>query len=244
MLLYPGACNGTSLATSGFILYRNPQVIIGSSSNTTAPFTGPFGARSSTQALQDVTEINSITINSLTYNSTGTAFSFNGSTNFFMSPTLQTFGNNTTWEAWVNCEQDISSYNMFMGRYLPYFSFYAGNSLYFSNYVNGVQQTIHATSPTLSLNTWYLATFTTSFDGTNTTMKIFTNGTETATGTFSGAQNNFAGVNFMVGDGNNGSNASWYPFKGTVDSVKVYNRTLSADEILQNFNAARGRYGV
>jgi hypothetical protein len=172
-------------------------------------------------------------------------YTFNGTTNNGTVPTLQTFGNNTTWEAWVYCEQDISTYNMFMGRYLPYFSFFGGNRLYFSNNVNGSQQTIQ-TSSNLSLNTWYQATFTTSFDGTNTTMKIFTNGVETATGTFTGPQGQYTGINFMVGDGNDGSNGStaWYPFKGRVSNVKVYNRTLSLAEIQQNFNAVRGRYGV
>lgn len=172
-------------------------------------------------------------------------YTFNGTTNNGTVPTLQTFGNNTTWEAWVYCEQDISTYNMFMGRYLPYFSFFGGNRLYFSNNVNGSQQTIQ-TSSNLSLNTWYQATFTTSFDGTNTTMKIFTNGVETATGAFTGPQGQYTGINFMVGDGNDGSNGStaWYPFKGRVSNVKVYNRTLSLAEIQQNFNAVRGRYGV
>jgi fibronectin-binding autotransporter adhesin len=245
MLLYPGACNGTSLATSGFILYRNPQALIGPISNTTAPFVGPYGARSSTQALQDLTGINAVTVNSLTYNSTGTSYTFNGSNNSVMSTDLQPFGNNMTWEAWVNCEQNVSTFNMFMGRFLPYFSFYAGVQLYFSNQIAGAQQTI-ATAGNLSLNTWYMATFTTSFDGTNTTMKIFTNGVETATGTFAGSQVNSIGTNFMIGDGNNGTNggSAWYPFKGSVSSVNVYERTLSASEIQQNFNATRGRYGV
>jgi hypothetical protein len=173
-------------------------------------------------------------------------YTFNGAPgNNASSPTLRTFGNNMTWEAWVNCEQDFSSYNMFMGRYLPYFSFYGGNRLYFSNYILGVQQTID-TAANLSLNTWYQATFTTSFDGTNTTMKIFTNGTETATGTFPGAQSNYTGINFMIGDGNIGSNgvATWYPFKGKISNVKVYNRTLTQAEIQQNFNALRGRFGI
>jgi hypothetical protein len=242
VLLYPGACNPSYLASSGFILYRNPQVIISSSSNTVAPFTGPFGARSNTQTLFDTTGTYGITATSLTYTSTGTDFSFNGTNDFFMAPLLQTFGNNTTWEAWVYCTQDISTYNMFMGRYLPYFSFYGGNRLYFSNNINGAQQTIQ-TAANLSLNTWYQATFTTSYDGTNTTMKIYTNGTETATGTYSGPQGNYS-YNFMVGDGNNGSNTSWYPFKGKVSNVKVYNKTLTQAEIEQNFNATRTRYGI
>lgn len=178
--------------------------------------------------------------------STNTGFyTFNGTSNYGTVSSIQTFGNNTTWEAWVNCTENISTYNMFMGRYLPYFSFFGANRLYFSNYVNGVQRTIE-TASNLSTNTWYLATFTTSFDGTNTTMKIYTNGVETATGTFAGAQSNYTGFNFMVGDGNDGSNGAslWYPFKGSVSNVKLYNRTLSAAEILQNFNASRGRYGV
>jgi hypothetical protein len=74
-------------------------------------------------------------------------------------------------------------------------------------------------------------------------MKIYTNGVETATGTFTGAQYNYANP-FMVGDGNNGSNTTWYPFSGRISNVKVYNRTLSTLEILKNFNALRGRFGV
>jgi hypothetical protein len=31
---------------------------------------------------------------------------------------------------------------------------------------------------------------------------------------------------------------------GRLSSLAVYNRALSATEILQNFNALRGRYGV
>jgi hypothetical protein len=72
-------------------------------------------------------------------------------------------------------------------------------------------------------------------------MKIYTNGVETATGTYAGAQYDAYGSPFVIGDG---QNASWYRFEGKVPSVKVYNRTLSQSEILQNFNALRGRYGL
>jgi hypothetical protein len=33
-------------------------------------------------------------------------------------------------------------------------------------------------------------------------------------------------------------------FTGDIGSIQIYNRSLSADEILQNFNAQRGRFGV
>jgi hypothetical protein len=186
----------------------------------------------------------SVLTNSPVYTSANAAsyFTFDGVNDFSISSGFQTFGNNMTWEAWVYCSSNISTYNMFMGRYLPYFSFYGGVQLYFSNNIGGAQQTI-ATAGNLSLNTWYHGAFTVSYSAPNTTMKIYTNGVETASQAFSGTQQNYPN-GFMIGDGNNGSNLSWYPFNGRIGNVKVYNKTLSAAEILQNFNALRGRYGI
>jgi len=196
------------------------------------------GTRSNTQAITDLVGTNTITASSLTYASDDT-FRFGGNGQR-LDTNLTTFGNNATWEAWINGTSDVSTYNMFMGRYLPYFGFYGANSLYFSNLIGGAQQTIQ-TATNLTTNTWYHAVFTTSYNGTNTTMKIYTNGIETATGTFSGAQGLDGAYNFAIGDG---YNASWYRFDGRVGSTKVYNRTLTASEVLQNFNALRGRYGI
>jgi hypothetical protein len=187
---------------------------------------------------------NSVLTNSPVYtnSSASSYFTFDGVDDFSLSSGFQTFGTDMTWEAWVYCTQDISTYNMFMGRYLPYFSFFSGNRFYFSNNIGGTQQTIQ-TSSTLSLNTWYYGAFTTSYSNPNTTMKIYTNGVESVSQAFSGTQQQYS-TGFMIGDGNNGSSLSWYPFKGRIGCVKVYNRTLSATEISQNFNAMRGRYGI
>jgi hypothetical protein len=167
---------------------------------------------------------------------------FDGTNDFILTGSSVAYGNNTTWEAWVYCTANVSGYNMFMGRYLPYFGFLYGNSFIFSNLIGGSQCTIY-TPANLALNTWYHATFTTSYDGTNTTMRTYVNGVETASGVFSGAQGNYS-VNFMVGDGNNSGNSSWYPFQGRISNVKVYNRTLTSSEVQQNFNANRSRHSV
>ena len=177
--------------------------------------------------------------NSPTYNSSNMgSIVFDGSTSKVIT-TLSPQYNNTTWEAWVYCYANVSSYNMFMGDWLPYFGFYGGSSLFFSNYISGIQQTIQ-TASNLSLNTWYQAVFSTSYDGTNTASLIYTNGVQTASGVFTGVQGAPSGT-FTIGDGNN---SSWYPFQGRVSGVKIYNRTLSVAEITQNFNALRGRYGI
>jgi hypothetical protein len=186
----------------------------------------------------DTTQVAHLNFGLPIHQGTNNYLAFNGTDDKIIT-SLTPHYQNTTWEAWVYCTQDISTYNMFMGSYLPYFSFYGGNSLYFSNTISGTQRTIQ-TPTTLSYNTWYHATFTTSYDGTNTTMTIYTNGVQTATGTFSGQQSAPSGT-FTVGDG---WNTTWYPFKGNISNVKVYNRTLSPAEILQNFNAKRGRFGI
>jgi hypothetical protein len=40
--------------------------------------------------------------------------------------------------------------------------------------------------------------------------------------------------------------ASWIPryFSGRIAIVRMYNRALSDDEILKNYNAVRGRFGL
>ena len=151
----------------------------------------------------------------------------------------QTYGNNTTWTAWIYPTQNVSSYNMFMGRHLPYFGFRNGNSLIFSNSIGGSQRTI-TSSANLSLNAWYYAAFTTEYNGTSTSMKIYVNGNLATSGEWAGAQSN-SSYKFTIGDGHE---PTWYPFKGLVSEVAVYNKTMSETEIQHNFNALKGRYEI
>lgn len=41
-----------------------------------------------------------------------------------------------------------------------------------------------------------------------------------------------------------GSGASAIPFNGNIYNIKIYNRALTPEEILQNYNATNGRYGL
>ena len=53
--------------------------------------------------------------------------------------------------------------------------------------------------------------------------------------------NNFSGTrNARIGGGVDQINT----FQGSISSMRIYNRALSAQEILQNFNATRYRYGI
>jgi len=184
---------------------------------------------------------NATLVNGTSYNtSNGGIMSFDGVNNRIETVSTQTYGNNMTWEAWVNCAQSVNSINMFMGRFLPYFGMYAGNSMFFSNSINGTQRSIR--SPTdLLLNNWYHVVFTTKYDGVNTTMSIYVNGVFKVSGTYPGFQSN-SSTKFAIGDRR--PSTLWYPFKGMVSEIKAYDQTLSTDEINQNFNYTRGRYGI
>ena len=89
---------------------------------------------------------------------------------------------------------------------------------------------------TPELNTWYHVVATM----TATTSKVYVNGVleGSATSTYSsGTMDLDIGArNDAVGYG--------YAFYGEISTVKVYNRALTATEILQNFNAHKGRYGL
>lgn len=50
-----------------------------------------------------------------------------------------------------------------------------------------------------------------------------------------------ATVGAFVYDSNSAVNS---PFAGNIATTMIYNRALSADEVTQNFNALRGRYGI
>ena len=87
-------------------------------------------------------------------------------------------------------------------------------------------------------NTWLYAVATRYFDGTNTTIKLYINGILKQTSTMSGQQAQTAN-DWILG--------RYYGQRAMIGNIavtQVYNRELSATEVLQNFNALRGRFGI
>lgn len=108
----------------------------------------------------------------------------------------------------------------------------ASNKLYAGH--NGGWSTVASTT-TLSLNTWYCGAVT---FNTTSGWVLYLNGlqenTSISTTTFIG------NGEILVGAYSTGANC----FTGRIASVLVYNRVLSASEVLQNFNANRNRFGI
>lgn len=116
---------------------------------------------------------------------------------------------------------------------------YNSSSLYFDVGV-GSGPLIY-TSYSYSLNTWYNICVTHNRSGGISTLKLYLNGIEipsnTSNSSLTPITNNHS---FKIGNGR--SNTS--PFPGKIPIVGLYNRELSASEVLQNFNVVKSRFGL
>jgi hypothetical protein len=120
----------------------------------------------------------------------------------------------------------------------PYFMRILGSKVRFNVLAGGVWLFQNGTT-TLSSNTWYNLAMVYNYD---TSLWIgYINGEQE----FSVAKSGLLGYATFYGyigytpEGGEQSN-----FFGNISAINYYNRALSAAEILQNFNALRGRYGI
>lgn len=235
-LLYPGACGGR-LGDAGFILYKNPQVEFNAPGSVPSPFVA--GTRSNTQAIIDHVGNNTITASDLTYNSDGT-FSFNGSSNY-ITPSgitdafLSTSWSMSFWAKFTSVNKGSDNALFGHGAASQNNGLHLGeraNYAYFGFYSNDLSGTV-----ALGANVWKNITFT--YNSSTKLKTIYVNGVfDTSGGT--------------VGYTGTGSNpiigmypwATSYKMSGSIANTQIYNRTLTAAEVQQNFNALRGRYGI
>ena len=172
----------------------------------------------------------------------GGSFLANGTTTRITS-SLQTLPSSSTFEFWINRTNSANEYNMIGGMYLPYFAFRSSSVFFFSNSYSGTQRNL-STPSTYSNNTWYNVAFVTEYTGSNvtTTSKIYVNGTLATSANYAGSQKSPTDQQFTVGSQR--SVITEYPFSGSIAIAKVYNYALSDQEIVQNYNATKGRFGL
>lgn len=99
--------------------------------------------------------------------------------------------------------------------------------------------TNRVTSSAISFNTWYQLGWT--YNGTTFTGYI--NGVSIGTATFT-RQRNGSTIHYTIGapdSTNMGTNAYW---SGRFSNFSVYNRSLTAEEVLKNYNSTKKRYGL
>jgi hypothetical protein len=96
-----------------------------------------------------------------------------------------------------------------------------------------------ASNNSITLNSWNYIGGTVTNGGQN--IKLYSNGVETGYTAGSLVTNtvNYSTQEFYVG---RRYSANPEPFNGSISIVQIYNRVLSASEILQNYNAQKSRY--
>ena len=106
------------------------------------------------------------------------------------------------------------------------------------NYNNSGSNIFQQSGPTISTNTWQQVGFVIS----SSVFNYIYNGQISATGAFTVAGSFVNGnQNYSVGNYNSATDGA-YP--GQIASHQVYNRVLTASEILQNYNAQKSRFGL
>jgi hypothetical protein len=125
----------------------------------------------------------------------------------------------------------------------PYTIYFLGlnpSGKFLSCVSDGNNRTILTSDSTLSLNTWVYLCFT--YDGA--TLKSYKNGvqeTTTASAVYSSIGQNTVTTNIA----SNQTLGSFYDrFKGNIGIISMYNRALSAAEILQNYTTTKTRFGL
>jgi hypothetical protein len=207
----------------------------------------PFvnGARSTTQALLDPTGQDIITATSLTYPSDGT-FSFNGSNNYLTVSTFATKPTTAiTCESWIRPTKPTITGTIRGGSISSTNSMYLGIidstdggvtfSLHWANQTN--LSRVASYNGSVPNNAWSHIVGT--YDGS--IMRAYLNGVqiyaEAQTGTIPDAT-------YVLGTYGLGLTDGVHNFNGLLPLSRIYDRALTATEVMQNFNAMRGRYGI
>jgi hypothetical protein len=99
--------------------------------------------------------------------------------------------------------------------------------------------TLTCDTPSIILtNTWYHVVST--FNPSTFTSKIYVNGVERASNTNVNINWSTTSGNFQIGN----SPGENYYFNGKITNGRVYKKTLTPEEVSQNFNAQRQRFGI
>lgn len=238
-----GQCIGIGILAQDIeFLVAEPMIALGATS--TVPYTP--NARSNTEAILDLTGNNTITANSLTYNSDGT-FSFNGSNTYasFSNPISEN-GPYTVIQ-WLKPSTVLSSggsgANKPVGTNRRTSIVGPGPVWNPGIWVTSDYIRVHAKTQHLdaainwTTTDWKMIGMT--YDGTN--CQIIFNGeflpiAFTTSISFATATTMYLGAETTAGSGVN-----WL---GNIGATQMYNKVLTATEVKQNFEASRGRYGI
>jgi hypothetical protein len=184
------------------------------------------------------------TATNVTYNSDPIKyFSFNGSNSSLVSSTSTAYDSQTiTMECWcypnsLNQLGFLFEKGAVNSQYSMFFS--TTNTFYFRTIGGTInnQDLTFTTTTYLTVSAWNHIVCT--YNGSSKV--IYVNGAQIASVAASGTLQTGQTNQYIGKYGNAGDN---YPFNGRIAQSRVYNIALSAAQVLQNYNATKGRFGL
>lgn len=200
------------------------------------------GTRSATQAILDNSgNDNSLTVTDLLYNP-DTTFQFSPSQDSVIFGPTQPAETNPSLSVFALCNPAYVNANYGIWGYLDVNT---NLNCHFETQPSSVWRVrigaLNNSSAYAATTGWQYVGFT--YDGS--TVRFYINGEQKATWTGSSGQifGNLSGDFQSVGDSHyfTGSERTW---NGQIEAFQRYDRALSADEVLNNFEALRGRHGL
>jgi hypothetical protein len=184
---------------------------------------------------------NVILTNGPTFNSSnGGSVVFDGTNDYSIGSVSLVLTNSVTIESWIYPTNYPISEGGFILSNLGYYLEYGTDGKLKSYFYGLSSEGYHLSNSTVPLNTWsYVNTIR---DKDNNTILFYINGVldRTLTGITGSISNVRGGSVAQIG----GYSSSGYKFNGRLSNVRLYNRALSATEVLQNYNAQKGRFGL
>jgi len=223
--------NGPKMVTNGLVLC----VDVGNFKSCPA----------SNTILNDLVGSNTFTLSSVTYNAEGSFSFYNNSIPSIITSSANSALDTQTpsVEMWVKPNTTFQTGIWFEKGFVntQYALFQEGANLQWRIYINGVGlSTLSTTTATyISTSRWahVVATYTSG------TRRLYIDGVLVNSDTLSGTiSTNTNGCSIGMYTASNGSQG--YAYQGKLAICKVYNRALSASEVLQNYHANKGRFGL
>lgn len=206
--------------TNGLVLYLD-------AANSTSYISGSTEWNDISRNNNNCTLINGPTFNS---NNSGSIV-FDGINDYAIHNTLN-LGTVCSWGLWVKYNS-LSGTQVLLGANASnYYSLFYNGSTFYVNYGGSIGSLAYPTG--LSVNTWYNIFLTRN----GSTITVYLNGN--SIGTMSGVSPTLANIFSIIG----AERTTIYFSNVNISNVLLYNRTLSAREVQQNYNVTKSRFGL
>ena len=220
-----------NLTTDGLVLYYDP------SSASSYPGSGTT-----------ITDLSgngrSGTMSNITY--TSPYFTYNGSSSQIAiadNALLEPGSGDWTMEVWVN--QSVAGNDVVLGKFpaggaTVSYSIRTTNTSYYAQLASssGYQ---NSTTHAGTIGTWYQIVYVFTNVAANT-LQTFVNGSSIGSVAHSLASILDTTTGLYIGAYNNGEYPQW--FDGKIGITRLYNRSLTSSEVLNNYNADKSKYGL